>query len=92
MIDAGLDWDTVETGVTRPTRQTCRTCHEIHTTYTDADWALATTDAVALIASGETFDGGEGNLCATCHQARRQIGEAVDGMVEIGSHWGPDGR
>jgi len=89
MVDAGLDWDTVETGVARPTRQTCRTCHEIHTTYTDSDWALTTTDAVTLIALGETFDGGDGNLCANCHQPRRAMDEAVDGMVEVGDHWGP---
>jgi hypothetical protein len=40
---------------------------------------------------GVTFDGGEGNLCANCHQpAFGQIGEAVDGMIEVTStHWGP---
>ncbi len=37
-----------------------------------------------------TFDGGTGNLCATCHQPRRQIDAAVDGAIEITStHWGP---
>jgi hypothetical protein len=90
-IAAGLSPDQVENGDPNPTRQGCRTCHQIHSTYTDADWALETTDAVALYAiPGETFDGGEGNLCANCHQPRGTIGEAVDGMVEITStHWGP---
>jgi len=89
MLAAGVAPGENESGVTNPTGQTCRTCHEIHTTYTGDDWALATTDAVTLIASGETFDGGQGNLCATCHQPRKAMNEAVDGMVEVGSHWGP---
>jgi hypothetical protein len=74
-----------------PSRPDCRACHAIHTTYTAADWALETTDPVALHAfEGETYDGGEGNLCVNCHQARRMIAEAVDGMIEITStHWGP---
>jgi hypothetical protein len=69
----------------------CRACHEIHTSYTGADWALETTDPVELLAfEGEVFDGGEGNLCANCHQPRRAIADAVDGMIEITStHWGP---
>ncbi len=68
----------------------CRTCHEIHTTYTAADYALTASDPVLLYASGETYDGGMGNLCANCHQPRREIAEAVDGMIEVDStHWGP---
>ncbi len=91
MVAAGLTPDTVENGDPNPTRQDCRTCHEIHTTYTDADWALETTDPVAFVAvDGVTFDGGEGNLCANCHQARRSFPDAVDGMITgISSHWGP---
>ncbi len=89
-IAAGLNADEVEAGDPNPTRQDCRTCHEIHTTFTGDDFALTTTDPVALYASGETFDGGEGNLCVNCHQPRREIAEAVDGMIEITStHWGP---
>lgn len=91
MIAAGLNPETVENGDPNPTRQSCRTCHQIHESYTDADWALETTDPMEFFAiEGTTFDGGEGNLCATCHQPRELIGEAVDGMVEITStHWGP---
>ena len=64
---------------------------QIHTTYTGDDWALTTTDPVDLYAfEGVTFDGGEGNLCANCHQPRRPIDAAVDGMIEVTStHWGP---
>ncbi len=90
-IAAGLGPHEVEAGDPNPTRQDCRACHQIHTSYTSADWALETTDPVDLYAfEGATFDGGEGNLCANCHQPRRAIAEAVDGMIEItSSHWGP---
>jgi hypothetical protein len=91
MVAAGQTPADVESGDPEPTRQDCRTCHNIHTSYTGADWALTTTDPVTLYAfEGETYDGGAGNLCANCHQPRRQIDEAVDGMVEVDStHWGP---
>ena len=91
MVAAGLTPDQVESGDPDPTRQDCRACHAIHVSYTGEDWALETTDPVDLYAfEGVTFDGGEGNLCANCHQPRRQIAEAVDGMIEITStHWGP---
>jgi cytochrome c551/c552 len=91
MVAAGLAPDTVEAGDPDPTRQDCRTCHAVHTTYTEADWALETTGPVAFYAfEGVTYDGGEGNLCANCHQPRRQIAEAVDGQIEVTStHWGP---
>jgi hypothetical protein len=91
MVAAGLTPGEVESGDPDPTRQDCRACHQIHTTYTGEDWALETTDAVALYAFEDvTYDGGEGNLCANCHQPRRVFPEAVDGMVTgISSHWGP---
>jgi hypothetical protein len=73
MIAAGQNFTQVETGDTNPTHQDCRTCHQIHTTYTGADWALETEAPVAMVISGATFDGGKGNLCANCHQARRYI-------------------
>ena len=71
-------------------QQNCRTCHQIHTSYTGADWALSTVEPVLLVANGETFDGGKGNLCASCHQPRRAMEPGVEGMFEITStHWGP---
>jgi cytochrome c551/c552 len=90
-IAAGLTPDEVEAGDPNPTRQDCRTCHEIHSTYTSDDWALETTDPVALYAvEGSTFDGGEGNLCVNCHQPRRDFPVAEDGMITgITEHWGP---
>jgi len=91
MVAAGLSPDTVEEGDPNPTRQDCRTCHQIHTTYTGEDWALTTTEAFDLFATeGVTFDGGKGNLCARCHQARRAFPAAENGMITgITSHWGP---
>ena len=91
MVAAGLNPGSVEAGDPDPTRQDCRTCHAIHTTYTGDDWALETTAPVELYAfEGVTFDGGEGNLCATCHQPRRAFPDAVDGVITgISSHWGP---
>ncbi|MFA9406800.1 MAG: hypothetical protein ACERKX_13390 [Anaerolineales bacterium] len=91
MVAAGQNPSEVEAGDPDPTRQDCRACHAIHTSYTANDWALETTDPVELYAfEGATFDGGMGNLCTTCHQPRRGIDEAVDGMIEITStHWGP---
>ena len=90
-VEAGLNPGEVEAGDPHPTRQDCRTCHEIHTTYTAEDFALETTDPVDLYAvEGATYDGGQGNLCANCHQPRRGFPEAVDGMItDITSHWGP---
>jgi len=90
MLEAGETVDTY--GVANPSsvRQDCRTCHEIHVTGTEADWALTTTDAVELFALGTTFEGGKGNLCTNCHQPRRAIADAVDGVISVTStHWGP---
>ena len=90
MAAAGQTPGDVEAGDAEPTRQDCRACHQIHTTYSGADWALTTTDPVVMYAfEGVTYDGGTGNLCANCHQPRRQM-EAADGVVNVSStHWGP---
>ena len=92
MVAAGLTPDTVEVGDPNPTRQGCRACHQVHTSYTTADWALETTDPVALYAFEDvTYDGGMGNLCANCHQPRRAIAAAdPNGNIACtSSHWGP---
>jgi hypothetical protein len=91
-IAAGItNPDDVAEGDPNPTRQDCRTCHQIHTTYTGSDFALETTDPVDLaFVEGATFDGGEGNLCANCHQPRRDAPVAENGVITgITSHWGP---
>jgi hypothetical protein len=87
----GVDVDEVTAGDPDPTRQDCRTCHMVHETYTGEDFALRTTEPVALYAiEGATFNGGDGNLCVNCHQPRRDFPEAVNGVISgISSHWGP---
>jgi hypothetical protein len=93
MVAAGQSPSEFKT-VAAVTRQDCRACHQIHTSYTEADWALETTDPVNLYAFGElAYDGGKGNLCANCHQPRRVIDGYVDdanGVTNVSStHWGP---
>jgi hypothetical protein len=72
-VAAGQNFSQLESGDANPTHQDCRTCHQIHTTFTSADWALETNAPVTTVTSGATFDGGAGNLCANCHQARRYM-------------------
>jgi hypothetical protein len=89
MVATGIGINDFEEDITDASPPDCRTCHQIHTTNTEADFALTTTEPVTLIASGETFDRGAGNLCANCHQPRREIA-VEDGMVNVSStHWGP---
>jgi hypothetical protein len=78
MVAAGGTFDKLEKGASDPMRQNCKTCHKIHTSYTNADWELRTVAPVKQVISGLTFDGGKGNLCATCHQARRYMPNFVD--------------
>lgn len=76
-VAEGKNFSQVESGDANPTHQDCRTCHQIHTTYTGEDWALETDAPVTTVTSGATFDGGSGNLCANCHQARRYLAAFV---------------
>jgi hypothetical protein len=81
-----------------PTPQTCRICHNIHTTYTKDDFSLRTTAAVTLVLGKQTFDKGMGNLCVTCHQARRYLadfaskdasGNVIAGKYDVTSRFNP---
>jgi len=91
MVAAGQSPDQVTQGDPDPTRQDCRACHNIHVTYTEDDLSLRTTKPVSLYAvTGATWDGGAGNLCANCHQPRRDNPVASNGVVTgISTHWGP---
>jgi len=82
--------------VQNPSPVNCRTCHDIHDTYTSTDWALTTTAPVTIELTGDIFDVGKANLCASCHQPRTsyEIPQAGGGDVEItstrfGPHHGP---
>lgn len=63
----------------------CFTCHEPHTGGT---FGVRITSA-ATLANGVTFDRGKANLCATCHQSRRDVTVYVVDSVKLSSHWGP---
>jgi hypothetical protein len=91
MVASGQNPDEGEFADAHPVGPDCRACHQVHTTYTGADFALETSDPVALYAfEGATYDGGSGNLCATCHQPRRAMALEEDGTVNVSStHWGP---
>ncbi len=90
MIADGLTPDKVTNGDLHPSKQDCRACHQIHTTYTSADYALETVKPVAMFATSTTFDGGSGNLCANCHQARKVIpAPAADGTIAVTNRFGP---
>ena len=96
MIAAGLEPNSSAlVGDLNPTRQDCRACHQVHNTYTGADWALETVADVNFFAQpGQKFSGGEGNLCAKCHQPRKAPTASVNGTVSgitnrYGPHHGP---
>jgi hypothetical protein len=69
-----------------PSQPSCVTCHTMHETW---DFSLRTTKPVTLV-DGSVFDIGEGNLCASCHQARGDVKGAVKAMDarSVSSHWG----
>ncbi len=66
----------------------CFTCHEPHTNY---NFNLRISDPVVLAVGGATFDKGNANLCAQCHQNRTASPTVPDtGTVIItSSRWGP---
>ncbi|MCH8836405.1 MAG: hypothetical protein IIA60_01235 [Candidatus Marinimicrobia bacterium] len=85
---------------TTPNQQNCRTCHDLHNTYTEDDWARRVTAPVVSIQSDTletTFaDFGEGNICATCHQARHADIPTLTASADVtitskrfGPHHGP---
>ena len=79
----------VEGYVDYPSQPGCFTCHDPHTT---GDFSLRTAKPVTL-ASGDVFDKGDGNLCASCHLARRDaVGSVVAGTLSshFGAHHGPE--
>jgi len=84
-----------EASYSDPLQPNCYTCHEIHQTFTLDDWALTTTAAVDLNHGEGSYDKGNSNLCANCHQARTvspmpEIGGAdVTISNRFGTHHGP---
>lgn len=78
-------------GVLNVSPYTCRTCHAIHTDFTLKDFSVIGDEApVELEKTGTKFDGGAGNLCASCHQIRNDLPAATNGEIVIeSSRFGP---
>jgi hypothetical protein len=98
-IAAGLPpHDESVVGIVNVSPFDCRTCHQIHMTYTAADWALTGEAApVKMEFTAGTFDAGQGNLCANCHQIRNEPPTVSGGNVEItssrfGTHHGVEAQ
>lgn len=88
-IKSGTKIADIKTADPNASRIDCQSCHQIHTTYTSKDWALTTVAPVKLSAIDATYDGGTGNLCASCHQPMSTFPAAKAGKVSVTStHWG----
>jgi hypothetical protein len=72
------------TNITNPTMIHCFTCHAPHT---DLNFELRV-ESPQTLADGTQTDIGKGNLCAACHQARRDFNTYFNGAI-TSSHWGP---
>lgn len=90
----------LETGelvhVAEPTAINCRTCHPIHETYTFADYQVRSNAPVDFIHAAGSYDYGNSNLCANCHQARPTSPFPTPGGQDVtitnarfGPHYGP---
>jgi hypothetical protein len=83
----------IETGdipatVDNPTAINCFTCHAPHTS---GDLSRRVEDPMPL-ANGVSFDLDGANICAACHQARRNVDTYVttpSGRVTLNNRWGP---
>ncbi len=67
------------------TNISCFTCHAPHS---NGSLELRTIAAVAL-GNNAIYDRGYSNLCAECHQSRRDVGTYVADDVELSEHYGP---
>jgi cytochrome c553 len=85
-----------------PSQPGCFTCHDSHTTgdfllrtqTVDAKTKAVTNQKITLY-NKVVFDGGSGNLCASCHQARGNVVTAVAAQKGVisprgTSHHGPE--
>src|SRR3972149_4083430 len=83
---AKLTTGTAPSVVENPTAIGCFTCHAPHT---NGDLTLRTVAAVTM-QDGSTYDRGLSNICANCHQSRRNVNTYVyDGVKFTSVHWGP---
>ena len=64
----------------------CFTCHQPHSSVNG--FQVRVTNAVSL-QDGSTFDRGAANICASCHQSRRDVNTTVVDSVRLTSYFGP---
>ena len=84
-----LNTGKVEGYVDYPSQIGCFTCHTPHKT---GDFSLRTSKSVTLN-TGDVFNKGSGNLCANCHQSRRDVSTQVKAGTlssHFGAHHGPE--
>lgn len=76
-----------ESYVSNPSQPGCFTCHDSHTT---GDFSVRAVPAV-ILANNAEVDLGGGNLCASCHKARRSAEAIVKPTAadKLPSYWGP---
>jgi len=94
-----IEWlatGTVAAAPSNPTPVGCRTCHNLHQDYAASDYELKTTAPVEFYGITGTYDHGNSNLCANCHQPRGGPPEVGGPDVELtssrfGPHHGPQG-
>ncbi len=70
---------------TMPTMIHCFTCHAPHT---NNNLSLRVTET-QTIADGTSMDMNAGNICAACHQARRNVNTYVEQPTDLSDRWGP---
>jgi hypothetical protein len=82
---AKVSGETIPSVVPNPTAIHCFTCHAPHT---NSDFRLRVTSPRDL-ATGDSFDLGDANICTTCHQALQNVNTYVTDPVTLSEHWGP---
>jgi len=87
--------DTTAAGFALPQQIRCETCHDFHSSLdfeNEANSAIRTIEAVALMTGGDVeFSNAESNLCMNCHQSRHAAPDDSDGdlSTEVWGHFGP---
>ncbi|MCH8305341.1 MAG: hypothetical protein IIB94_09475 [Candidatus Marinimicrobia bacterium] len=84
--------------LSNPEAISCKHCHGLHTTFEEGDIALRMQDTLVLLIDDlSEISLGSSNLCATCHQPRRNYSYYDDGTgdsvyvssTHAGPHHGP---
>jgi hypothetical protein len=85
---------TVEENISSPSAWECKTCHGIHQSFEETDYALRLAEPINFIfdTTATTYDLGNSNLCANCHQSRRgepNYESPGDEFDITSTHYGP---